>query len=112
MPLRCVCPGCGASYQIAEQHAGRTVQCKKCQVIFPATPAPGPAAPPARAAVTRTPAAAPPPPPPRRVEAPPRPVRRARAEPERPRGIPVACVVGVAAAGCLALVVFHYGTDG
>jgi predicted Zn finger-like uncharacterized protein len=34
MPFPSVCPGCRTVYQIGEQHAGRTVRCKKCQQIF------------------------------------------------------------------------------
>ena len=49
MAIQVTCKQCGKAYQVAEQYAGRAVQCPTCgaaiQVTIPGFVPPGPAAP-------------------------------------------------------------------
>ncbi len=34
MPIESICPGCGSSLRVADEHAGRQARCPACQTIY------------------------------------------------------------------------------
>jgi len=62
--IRFACPGCSATFTVADEKAGKTGKCPKCQSQFVIPEAPAAASPPPSSVASRSVSPPPPPPPP------------------------------------------------